>query len=300
MFPISELNSNLKLDALPTKLFDFYRLVDVQTHDVLEYSDDSVHLVDTHDTCHHIWGTEGPCANCTSRTCVERWEPIIKIMGLERQYLLIYSVPVKVDGKPYALELIKDITHSLMVPSVETGDNLEVVDMIRQFNRAAVRDSFTHLYNKTYTLNELQNIIDECELSGEQPTCELVMFDIDLFKNINDTLGHTIGDDVLMLFAKELSVLALKFEGGWAARYGGDEFILCAPEGLGQRGYAKIIASLDSFASDVQKNAPGVDNVSVSFGKALLQKGDSNRGFIDRADKEMYKMKEEHHKELLK
>lgn len=297
MFPISELNSSLRESQLPlSALFDFYRLVDVDTYEVMEYSDDCTRVVDTHQTCHHVWGDGGPCANCTSRACVRRAEPIVKLMSLdEKQFLLIYSVPVTVDGKPFALELIKDVSSSLVVPSNEKSDNLEIVDMIRQFNHVAVRDSFTHLYNKTYTLNKLQDIIEASEKSGAEPELELVMLDIDLFKNINDTYGHTIGDDILLLFAKELGVLAVKFEGGWAVRYGGDEFLLIAPHGFQSHGEEMVLKSLESFSADVQKNVKDVSGVSVSYGRAKLQAGDTPRSLIDRADAEMYKMKDKHH-----
>lgn len=295
MFAISEMNKNLKAKLSLGDLFDFYRLVDTETYEVMEYSDSSNQVVDTHQTCHHIWGDSGPCPNCTSRACVRRGESIIKLMHLGSQYLLIYSMPVHVDGRPYALELIKDVTSSLMVPSMEVGDNIELTDMIRQFNHVAVRDSFTHLYNKTYALNRLDDIIARANESDEEPALDVVMLDLDLFKNINDTYGHTVGDDVLTLFAKELGVLGIKFEGGWSVRYGGDEFLLIAPKGLGTYGTNRIIDSIESFAADVHKNMPDVSGIGVSFGIAHLQKGDTTRELIDRADAEMYKMKEKHH-----
>lgn len=295
MWPVAELNSTLKNELAVTQLFDFYRLVDVETYEVVEFAEGDTHLVSTHETCHHIWGDGGPCVNCTSRNCVKRHEAIVKIMHLDNQFLLIYSMPVTLSGKPYALELIKDISHSLMVPSMESGDNIEIVDMINQFNNAAARDSFTHLYNKNFALNSLDDLVGAYNQGLTDEPCALVMLDLDLFKNINDEYGHNTGDEVLLLLAKELGVLAIKFEGGWAARYGGDEFLLCAPKGLDSDGEQKIIASLESFAADVEKNLSFLKGATVSYGIAVAQKGDDARGLIERADQEMYKMKEVHH-----
>lgn len=295
MFPIGEINSELKARVDVTALFDFYRLVDVKTHEVLEYSSGSNEIIDTNETCHHIWGSDGPCINCTSRSCVLRQQPMVKIMSLDGQYLLIYSMPIAIGGTSYALELIKDITRSLVVPSLESRDNVEITEMVTQFNNLAAHDSFTHLFNKAYALNEIDNAVEHCAKTGETPTLDLVMLDLDLFKNINDDYGHTVGDDVLLMLSRALSGITLKFEDAWAARYGGDEFLLCAPHGIGKDGPAIIAQYLEAFSSDVKKYVNGCPDVSVSFGVATLTPEDTNRTLIDRADQNMYEMKESHH-----
>lgn len=298
MFAIDEMGDNLKSALSLSALFDFYRLVDVQTYEVLEYAKDFSDVKGTHQTCHHIWGSDGPCINCTSRTCVQRGEAIVKLMHLDNQYLLIYSVPVTVCGKHYALELIKDITRSLMVPSIDVQDNIEITEMVAQFNDLAAHDTFTHLFNKNYVLNELRTATDDCKKSDEDPTLSLVMIDLDLFKNINDEFGHTIGDDVLLMLARTLSSITLKFEGSWAARYGGDEFILCAPGGIDEQGEAFIRECLVAYIADVKKYVSGSPTINVSFGTATLRKDDTVRSLIDRADERMYEMKERHHAEM--
>lgn len=296
MFAIDSLSNAIKFELSLKTFFDFYRLVDVQTYEVLEFPKDSDDLIDSHQTCHHIWGSDGPCINCTSRTCVQREKPIVKLMQLDGQFLLIYSVPVTLHDRKYALELIKDITDSLMVPSMGAQDNIEITEMVAQFNDLAAHDTFTRLYNKNYVLNTLRDAVEKCQATDEQPTLDLVMIDLDLFKNINDDYGHTIGDDVLLMLARTLDNITSRFKGAWAARYGGDEFILCAPFGIGVDGKEALRGYLKGFVDDVHKYVEGNPVINVSFGVTTLRKEDDVRSLIDRADERMYLMKDEHHK----
>lgn len=298
MFAIESLSNEIKYALSLKTFFDFYRLVDVQTYEVLEFPKGSDNLVDSHQTCHHIWGSDGPCINCTSRTCVQREQPIVKLMHLDNQYLLIYSVPVNVHGREYALELIKDITESLMVPSIEVQDNIEITEMVAQFNDLAAHDPFTHLFNKNYILNSLRDYIEQYKETGEDPTLDFVMIDLDLFKNVNDEFGHTVGDDVLLMLARTLDSITARFKGAWAARYGGDEFVLCAPYGIGADGREAIEHYLESYVKDVKKYVDGNPTINVSFGVTTLRKTDDVRTLIDRADERMYQMKEQHHDEM--
>lgn len=295
MFPSGSINHELANSLNLAKLFDFYRLVDNSTHQVLEYSDAQDAPVPNGETCHHIWGEKGPCPNCTSRSCVARHETIIKIMHLNGTFFLIYSTPVFVKGRFYALELIKDVTSSLMVPSETDHDNIEITQVIERFNELAVIDSFTGLYNKNYVANQLQEISDECAKNGEAPTADFIMLDLDNFKDVNDLHGHTIGDDVLYYFAGQLSNMAQDIKDGWAARYGGDEFVLCAPHGLTDDDYKQLKSRTEGFAKHVFQAEDGKFTISASYGVATMKAGESARELIDRADEAMYLMKEEHH-----
>lgn len=295
MFSLDKLSNEIKYSLSLKTFFDFYRLVDVQTYEVLEFPKDAPEPIDSHQTCHHIWGSDGPCINCTSRTCVQRQKPVVKLMHLDDQYLLIYSVPIMLHDYPYALELIKDITESLMVPSIESQDNIEITEMVAQFNDFAAHDPFTRLFNKNYVLNTLRDEIDKCAQSSTQPTLDLVMIDLDLFKNVNDELGHTVGDDVLLMLSRTLESITSRFKGAWAARYGGDEFIICAPYGIGADGREVLENQLENYVSDVKKYVEGNPTINVSFGVTTLRKEDDVRSLIDRADERMYLMKEKHH-----
>ncbi|HEY0000767.1 MAG TPA: EAL domain-containing protein [Actinoplanes sp.] len=86
---------------------------------------------------------------------------------------------------------------------------------------AALHDSLTGLPNRTLLLTRLQQSL--VEATPERQVAAL-MIDLDRFKEINDTLGHSVGDDLLMLVAQRLT--AMTGSQGTVARLGGDEFAI--------------------------------------------------------------------------
>lgn len=298
MFPSNTLNKKVSDTLRMSSIFDFYRVVDNRTHEVMEYPEGASDLVPTGTTCHHIWGDKGPCPNCTSRSCVAHKKPIVKIMHLDGVVYLIYSTPVVINGQDYALELIKDVTDSFMVPSAVEQDNVEITYIIERFNDLAVHDSFTGLYNKNFILNQLQEIIDANKKAGTTPTGSCVMLDLDLFKEVNDRYGHNAGDDILLYFSVLLNQAAQEFDGGWAARYGGDEFVLYAPSGIDEAGIQTIKRMMDVFSQHKFVTMQGSPEVTVSYGVADMRADDTARTLIDRADDAMYEMKDKHHAQL--
>lgn len=86
----------------------------------------------------------------------------------------------------------------------------------------ASTDSLTKLYNRRYFLDASQNIINIAKRDNND--IAVLMFDIDRFKNINDSYGHDVGDDVLVLFAKTLNEQVRASD--IVCRWGGEEFVL--------------------------------------------------------------------------
>ncbi|KZL06743.1 Cyclic di-GMP phosphodiesterase Gmr [Pseudovibrio axinellae] len=86
----------------------------------------------------------------------------------------------------------------------------------------AHHDTLTGLPNRTFLEIEAERYLDETRLSGNPGA--LIFIDLDRFKSINDTLGHLVGDDLLVVIAKRLKEVV---EGiGFVARLGGDEFVV--------------------------------------------------------------------------
>lgn len=86
----------------------------------------------------------------------------------------------------------------------------------------AYYDQLTHLPNRTAFSRELRDRIEKASKTGEK--IAILFFDIDRFKNVNDTLGHQAGDELLVKIANRLTVF---FEGkAVVSRFGGDEFCL--------------------------------------------------------------------------
>src|SRR6185295_14149274 len=86
----------------------------------------------------------------------------------------------------------------------------------------ATTDTLTGLHNRRYVLDELTKALQRARRSEQR--FAVVLFDLDGFKQINDTLGHAAGDAVLRKAATAL--LGITREGDVLGRYGGDEFLL--------------------------------------------------------------------------
>lgn len=86
----------------------------------------------------------------------------------------------------------------------------------------ATHDSLTNLPNRALLVRYLDQAVEACDRSGSQ--LALLLLDLDHFKRINDSLGHHIGDELLVVVAERL--LTMVRSSDFVARLGGDEFVL--------------------------------------------------------------------------
>jgi hypothetical protein len=91
--------------------------------------------------------------------------------------------------------------------------------------RNALTDSLTGLPNRVLMLEHIENAVQQSWRTSRQPT--VLFIDVDRFKNINDSLGHSIGDDVLMHVASRL--LTSVNQHATVARISGDELCSTPP-----------------------------------------------------------------------
>ncbi len=95
----------------------------------------------------------------------------------------------------------------------------------RQLQQMAMRDAMTDLGNRRFLEESLPAIFESCQSSNTDLIC--LAIDVDHFKQINDTLGHGAGDDLLKFLAN--LIRGSIRHGDYAVRLGGDEFLILLP-----------------------------------------------------------------------
>lgn len=158
--------------------------------------------------------------------------------------------------------------------------------MEQELFRRANFDTLTGLANRGYFQNQLEEAVKRAQ---RRDGLAVMYFDIDRFKQINDTHGHDAGDKIIRMFAQRIrSVLR---ESDFLARLGGDEFVLIA-EALGDKHDAAVIAS-----KLVEAMGPAFDiggtklQVSTSIGVAYFEAGMTPDQLVKAADEAMYAAK---------
>ena len=117
----------------------------------------------------------------------------------------------------------------------------------------------------------------------------LAIIDMNFFKMINDTYGHTVGDKVLFFIADLLKKIEKN-----VVRYGGDEFIMIFPNGTTQNGtQSKLNAAREELLTKHVRIKNISFKVSFSVGVQEFKKGDNLSEIIEKADIKMYEDKAE-------
>ncbi|SKA96312.1 diguanylate cyclase (GGDEF) domain-containing protein [Paucidesulfovibrio gracilis DSM 16080] len=94
-----------------------------------------------------------------------------------------------------------------------------------ELQRAATRDGLTGLWNRNAFLEQTQRLLDLVHREGRASS--LLMMDLDHFKKINDTFGHSMGDQVLVDFSQVVGQQLRRSD--LFGRYGGEEFVVFLP-----------------------------------------------------------------------
>lgn len=161
-------------------------------------------------------------------------------------------------------------------------------------------DVFEELQTESHT-DPLSGLLNRRGFQGEALAClhrsaqmgvpvALVLADLDHFKTINDTYGHSVGDRVISAFGAHLR--AAGGSGAVAARIGGEEFavILPAADLATARLFAEGVRA--SFSQDgILGLSPSARKITASFGVAALGVGEDLADLISRADGALYKAK---------
>ncbi len=151
----------------------------------------------------------------------------------------------------------------------------------------ATHDSLTSLYNRQKINKDL--VLETQRCLRYKNNLSIIMLDIDYFKNINDTYGHDVGDEVLISLAK-LSKKQVR-PTDTLARWGGEEFMILLPETAIDD--ALIVA--EKLRENIEKSILTTNksiNITTSFGVADFKEKDTIATFLKRVDEALYEAKD--------
>ena len=169
-----------------------------------------------------------------------------------------------------------------------SGLRARLRESVRELERIAVRDALTGLWNRRHLEHLLHKEVQRA-VRMNSPLC-VALADIDHFKSINDRFGHAAGDAALKQVAETL--LAALRAGDELGRWGGEEFVFLLP--ATDLPNARLCAERMREAVAARRLAkPEHLALSVSIGVAALQPGESASALLVRADRAMYRAKEE-------
>jgi len=191
------------------------------------------------------------------------------------------------DGNDFPIELSvamwragEKVFYSGIVRDITERKQLE-----NKFERLATIDELTQVFNRT-KFQEVIKIELERAKRYNHPL-SMLMFDIDHFKAINDTYGHSVGDYVLQTLAQIAKENLREID--YLVRWGGEEFIIIAPEtdlGRAKALAERIRTAIENYRFDQ------AGKITISFGVTEFKESDTEDIFIRRADDAMYRAKE--------
>ena len=160
----------------------------------------------------------------------------------------------------------------------------------RELEQLSISDGLTGLYNHRHMHELLQDEFDRSGRSGEP--LSVVMFDLDRFKDVNDTHGHQAGDGVLQELSDILRETAREIDK--LGRYGGEEFMVILPGSDRDAGHTfaeRVREHVEKQKFDIQADQPLRMTISAGVATYPTDPADGPRRLVHFADQALYSAK---------
>ncbi len=214
----------------------------------------------------------------------------------------LLALPLRSEGKEVGVLVAKStedpITEKdedyLTQLSAQIATTINRANVYAEILKHATLDALTGFYNRRQLEERIKQEVSNAQRQGA-PLCG-IMTDIDLFKRVNDTYGHAVGDLVLKTIAKAIRGQLREYD--IAGRYGGEEFSILLP--FTRLDEAQMVAerlrkTVESKVIDISKVNPDADvkeiGVTISLGIYEMQENDSDEDLLKKADKALYEAK---------
>ena len=168
--------------------------------------------------------------------------------------------------------------------------NGQLEESLQRVERMAATDPLTQLYNRRHFGRVLDQLSSDAQRYETDLTC--VMIDLDHYKQLNDSRGHQIGDQLLIAVGKVVTAALRKMD--IAARYGGDEFILLLPKASTEEAVKVAERIRDDYFVASAAVLGGDMGVKMSMGVGTMKRGEPCTGdqLMAMADRALYRAKE--------
>ena len=194
---------------------------------------------------------------------------------------------------PHFLQLLEEYRHLLRsfnrVTRLSDGYQQTLIETNEYLNQVARLDPLTGMANRRDMMTKLSNELKRSE-RYDHPV-STILLDIDHFKKVNDTYGHGVGDRVLIALAKILNSGIRETDS--AARWGGEEFLICLPH-TSPEDAEKVAEKLRrTIAENWIINEEEQIGITISAGVAEYKRQSSMDDLIRAADDALYEAKEQ-------
>lgn len=189
-----------------------------------------------------------------------------------------------------AMGPLRDENNNITHLFIYVQDMTEVAVYENKLVEMNLRDGLTGIYNRRFLETKLEDEFNRHKRYGG--VYSIIMFDIDHFKNVNDTYGHQCGDFIIKSISSRIASLIRNVD--YLARYGGEEFCCVLPEtgiqlaaGIAERFREAISQQENIFDGNVIK-------VKISLGVAEFREElESSSRLLKKSDEALYRAKKE-------
>lgn len=187
-----------------------------------------------------------------------------------------------------ALVIEKNLTVAALIKEKEDLRR-QLEEKNTQLELMAATDGLTGLYNRRHFSRVLDQLFAESQRYDKDLAC--VMIDLDGYKQVNDTLGHQVGDQLLVMAGKVISANMRRMDVG--ARYGGDEFVLLLPQASAEEAANAATRIREEFAQASGTYLNRAGGITMSVGVASLKNNAAARveQLVAQADGALYAAK---------
>ena len=197
-----------------------------------------------------------------------------------------YRVPVKVRTIPYYDEEEKAYKAIEVFTDLKEESTLHIEN--KQLQKEVITDTLTGVYNRYFINYQIDMCINE--FNTFNTPFGILFIDIDHFKNVNDTYGHDVGDEVLKAVSKTIELNIRQFD--YIGRYGGEEFVVILRH-ITIDNLFKVAEKLRILVQEAEiKDKDKRISVTVSIGCSQYIKSLTKEKLIKSADKLLYEAKE--------